>query len=64
MSILMQIIRYFHFCGIWHYHIYIGDKNEKGDITRLFNELCPLYNHGSLIHGLAILLRLVLTNPD
>ena len=21
----------------------IGDKNEKGDITRLFNELCPLY---------------------
>ena len=39
----MQIIRYFHFCGIWHYHIYIGDKNEKGDITRLFNELCPLY---------------------
>jgi len=28
----------------------IGDKNEKGDITRLFYELCPLYNHGSLIH--------------
>ena len=41
----------------------IGDKNEKGDITRLFYELCPRYKYGSL-NGLAILLRLVLTNPD
>ena len=63
MSILMQIIRYFHFCGIWHYHIYIGDKNEKGDITRLFNELCPRYKYGSL-NGLATLFCLVLINPN
>ena len=50
MEMLMKIIKYSKFCGICQYHILIGDKNEKGDITRLFNELCPLYNHDCLIH--------------
>ena len=35
-------------------YILIGDKNEKGDITRLFNELCPRYKYDSL-NGLSIL---------
>ena len=35
----------------------------KGDITRLFNELCPRYKYDSL-NGLATPFCQVLINPD
>lgn len=45
-------------------YIQTGDKKDKGDITRLFYELCPLNNHGSLIHGLSIVYPMILINPS